>query len=382
MGFWDNLVEERHELVRETAAEFAESRIEPNVAEWEEVGLFPRELYREAAEAGILGVGFPAEVGGAGGGAMERVMVSEGLMRAGSTGVMAGLGSAGIALPPLVEAGEEHLIESFVRPALHGEKIAALAVTEPGAGSDVTGVETRAELAGEFYVVNGSKMFITSGVRADFLTALVRTEEAPHGGLTFLVVETDREGVSVSEPLKKTGWCASDTAEIGFDGVRVPVENRVGPEGGGFPILMRNFQDERLALAAYGAATADVALREAEAYADEREVFDRSVSDFQVNQHKLVDMATRVKAAKTLVYQVARRIDAGEYPVEEVSMAKNFCAEVAVEVTYDAVQLHGGTGYMRETKVERLSRDARLLPIGGGTQEIMKEIIAEQRGYH
>lgn len=382
MGFWDNFIDEEHRLIRETAREFAVSEIEPHVVEWEEAGQFPRELYDEAADAGLLGVGFPEEYGGSGGGAMETVMMTEGLMRAGSTGVMAGLGSLGIALPPVVQSGDDRLIERFVRPALAGEKIAALAITEPGAGSDVTGIRTRAEREGDEYVVHGSKMFITSGVRADFLTTLVRTGEDPHGGLTFLMIETDREGVSVSKALKKTGWCASDTAEIAFDGVRVPVENRVGAEGAGFPTLMRNFQNERLALAAYGAAAADVALEEAESYAAEREVFDRNVSDFQVNQHKLADMATQVKTAKTLVYQVAQRMDAGEYAVEEVSMAKNFCAEVAVDVTYDAVQLHGGMGYMRETKVERLSRDARLLPIGGGTQEIMKEIIAEERGYH
>lgn len=381
MGFFDNFIDESHELIRQTAREFAEDEIEPHAVEWEEAGRFPRELYGKAADAGLLGVGFPEELGGAGGGAMESVMVIEGLMHGGSTGVMAGLGSLGIALPPLVQAGDDHLNDTFVRPALAGDKIAALAITEPGAGSDVTGVRTRAERDGDGYVVHGNKIFITSGVRADFLTTLVRTGEDRHGGLTFLVVETDREGVEVSKALKKTGWCASDTAELAFDGVRVPVEHRVGPEGGGFQTLMRNFQDERLALAAYGVAAAEVALEEAEQYADDRQVFDRSVSDFQVNQHKLADMATQVTAAKTMVYQLASRMDAGEYLVEEVSMAKNFCAEVAREVTYEAVQLHGGMGYMRETKVERLSRDARLLPIGGGTQEIMKEIIAEQRDY-
>ncbi|MFB6352221.1 MAG: acyl-CoA dehydrogenase family protein [Bradymonadaceae bacterium] len=381
MGFYDNFIDERHELVRQTAREFAEDEIAPHVVEWEEAGQFPRDLYHEAAEAGLLGVGFSEEIGGAGGGAMDEVMVIEGLMYGGSTGVMAGLGSLGIALPPLVQAGDDHLIENFARPALAGDKIAALAITEPGAGSDVTGVRTRADRDGDEYVVHGSKIFITSGVRADFLTALVRTGEDRHEGLTFLVIETDREGVRVSKALKKTGWCASDTAELAFDGVRVPVDNRVGSEGDGFQTLMRNFQNERLALAAYGAAASEVALEETERYVQEREVFDRSVSDFQVTQHKLADMATQVTAAKTLVYQLASRMEAGEYLVEEVSMAKNFCAEVAHEVTYEAVQLHGGMGYMRETMVERLSRDARLLPIGGGTQEIMKEIIAKQRDY-
>lgn len=383
MSFFANYVDESHELVRQTARDFAETEIEPNVVKWEEAGRFPRALYSKAAEAGLIGVGFPEELGGGGGGAMEAVMVTEGLMYGGSTGVMAGLQSLGIALPPLVQSGDSHLLETFVRPALAGESIAALAITEPGAGSDVAGIRTRAERDGDSYVVNGAKLFITSGVRADFLTTLVRTGdgESRHDGLSFLVIETDRDGVSVSKALKKTGWCASDTAEIAFDDVRVPAENLVGAEGKGFQTLMRNFQNERQALAAYGAATAKVALEDAERYADERQVFGRSVSDFQVNRHKLAEMATRVTAARTLVYQVANRMDDDEYLVEEVSMAKNFCAEVAVDVTHDAVQLHGGMGYMRETRVERLSRDARLLPIGGGTHEIMNEIIADQRGY-
>ena len=209
----------------------------------------------------------------------------------------------------------------------------------------------------------------------------MRTGKDPHGGLSFLVVPADLEGVDASKSLKKTGWCASDTARISFDEVRVPADHLLGSEGAGFIGLMRNFQNERLALAAYGEATAQVALEEAESYVDQREAFGRPISGFQVTRHKLADMATRVMSARTFVYQVARRMDQGEYRVKEVSMAKNLCAEVANEVTYEAVQLHGGMGYMRETMVERLSRDARLLPIGGGTQEIMKEIIAKEAGY-
>ena len=381
MGFYDNFIGETQALIRQTATEFAEQEILPEVFEWEEAGRFPRDLYYRAAEAGLLGVGFPEEYGGAGGGAIDNVMVIEGLMRGGSTGVAAGLFSHGIALPPILEAGSEELIERYVPPTLEGEMIGALAITEPGAGSDVAGIRTRAERDGDHYVVNGSKQFITSGVRADFLTTLVRTGEDKHGGLSFLVIDTDRQGVEVSRALKKTGWCASDTAQLSFENVEVPVENRIGAEGTGFVTLMRNFQNERLALAAYGEATAEVALEEAESYVDEREAFGRKVADFQVTRHKVADMASRVMAAKTAVYQVASRMDAGEYCVKEVSMAKNLCAETAVDVTYEAVQLHGGMGFMRETLVERLSRDARLLPIGGGTQEIMKEIIAKEKGY-
>lgn len=380
MPFFDNLVGESHEILRAAVAKFAEREIRPHAFEWEEAGTFPRELYARAAAAGILGVGFPEELGGSGGGHLESVMVIEGMMRGHSTGVSVGLGSLGIALPALVQSEDEYLIDTFVRPTLAGDLVSALGITEPGTGSDVAGVRTRAVRDGDEWVINGAKMFITSGVRADFVTVLARTGDDAHGGLSFFVVERDRPGFSVSRALKKTGWLASDTAELGFDGVRIPSQNLVGSEGGGFVTLMRNFQTERLALAAYGAATAQIALEEALAYVQEREAFGRPVSKFQVTRHKLADMATQVTAARTLVYQVAARMDRGDYVVNEVSMAKNFCAEVAMKVTYEAVQLHGGMGYMRETPVERLARDARLLPIGGGTQEIMKEIIAKNLG--
>ncbi|HEX2572465.1 MAG TPA: acyl-CoA dehydrogenase family protein [Polyangia bacterium] len=379
--FFDNFLDDTHRLLYDTCRRFAEREIAPHALEWEEAESFPRELYKKAAEAGIHGVGFPEEMGGAGGGPLHMVMAIEGLLRGGSTGVVASLTSLGIALPAIVQSEDARLIDRFVRPVLAGEKIAALAITEPGTGSDVAGVKTRAVREGDHYVVDGAKIFITSGVRADVLTTLVRTSEDPHGGLSFLVIERDRPGVTVSRALKKTGWRASDTAELGFSGVRVPVENRVGPEGGGFVTLMRNFQHERLALAALGAATAAIALEESERYVRERHAFGRPIAGFQVTRHKIADMATRVLAARTLVYQVAWRMARGEYLVKEVSMAKNLTAETAVSVTYDAVQLFGGMGYMRETLVERLSRDARILPIGGGTQEIMKEIIARNMGF-
>jgi acyl-CoA dehydrogenase len=381
MDFFDNLLDDSHRLLRESCRRFAEAEIAPHALAWEEAGSFPRELYPKAARAGILGIGFPEEVGGAGGGALHMVMAVEGLMRGGSTGVTAGLGSLGIALPSLVQSGSRDLIDRFVRPVLAGEKIAALAITEPDAGSDVAGIRTRAVREGEGYLVRGAKLYITSGVRADVLTTLVRTGADPHGGLTFLVIERDLPGVQVSRSLRKTGWWASDTAELAFDDVRVPLANRVGEEGTGFATLMRNFQMERLALAAYGCATAQIALEESERYVRERTAFGRRLADFQVTRHKLADLATQVLATTTLTYQVAHGIDRGLSLAKEVSMAKNVAAEVAVRVTYEAVQLHGGMGYMRETLVERLSRDARLLPIGGGTQEIMKEIIARSMGF-
>ncbi len=380
MDFFDNLLQDEHRMLRDTCRRFAEREIAPSATEWEEAGTFPRELYGRAAQAGVLGVGFPEDAGGSGGSALHSVMAIEGLMRGGSTGVAVGLGSLGIALPPILQSGDAGLIDRFARPVLAGEKIAALCITEPGTGSDVAAVRTRAVRDGDCYVVTGAKMFITSGVRADVLSVLCRTGDDPHGGLTFLVLEKDMPGVRVSRALKKTGWWASDTAELAFDEVRVPVANRAGPEGGGFVTLMRNFQNERLALAAYGAATAQIALEEATRYARERKAFGRPILGFQATRHKLAEMATRVTAARTLTYQVAARMTRGDYVVAEVSMAKNFTADVAMSVTYDAVQIFGGMGYMRETLVERLARDARLLPIGGGTHEIMLEIIGKQLG--
>lgn len=380
MAFWDNLVDPVARALRDQVRRFAEREIKPHAHAWEEAGIFPRELYQKAAAAGVLGVTFPEEVGGTGGSPMHMVMAIEGMMRGGSTGVSVGLGSLGIALPPILQWRDASQIDRFVRPALTGDKIACLAVTEPDTGSDVAGVKTRAVREGDAYVVSGAKLYITSGTRADFMTTLVRTGDDPHGGLSFLVIEKHMPGVRVSRVLHKTGWWASDTAELAFEDVRVPVANRVGPEGSAFVTLMRNFTNERLALAAYGSATAELALEEALAWTRQRKAFGRPIAGFQVTRHKLADMAMKVHAAKGMVYQLADRIARGEPCMQEVAMAKNFCAEVAIAVTYEAVQLFGGLGYMRETLVERLARDARLLPIGGGTQEIMKEIVCKSMG--
>ncbi len=366
--------------VRETARRFAEKEIKPFAHEWEEAEIFPRELYKRAAAAGILGMEFPESCGGAGGDCLHGMMITEGLIHGGSTGVMAGLGSLGIGLPPVVQAEDPEQIKRFVEPCIRGERISALAVTEPNTGSDVASVRTRAVRDGDDYLISGAKTFITSGVRADYVTVLCRTSDDPHAGLTFFVVEKGMPGYTVSKSLKKTGWRASDTAELAFDEVRVPARNRLGEEGSAFVTLMRNFQFERIYLAGMGHASAEFCLDEAIAYSKEREAFGRPLSAFQVTRHKLVDMATKVLAAKALNYHVARRISAGDYLVAEVSAAKNLSAEIANQVCYEAVQIFGGMGYMRETAVERISRDARLLPIGGGTQEIMKEITAKTLG--
>lgn len=364
------------ELFRTTCRRFAEAEIAPHIYEWEEAEYFPDSLFAKAGKLGILGAGFPEEYGGSGSDPLLALVAIEGLMHGGSGGVIAGLVSCGIGLPPILVLGNEEQKQRFVPPALRGEEVFALGITEPGTGSDVNGIRTTARRDGDHYVLNGSKLFITSGVRADHISVLARTGEG-HTGLTFFVVSKGMPGFTVSKSLKKTGWRASDTAELAFDDVRVPVANRIGDEGSGFVALMRNFQNERMALAFFGHATAEIACADALAYAREREAFGRPIGKFQVTRHKLARMVTRTRAARALNYEVAHQVRAGTVDISAVSMAKNFAAEVAVDVCHDAVQILGGMGYMRETRVERLSRDARLLPIGGGTTEVMNELIAK-----
>ena len=368
---------ETHNMVRQTVKKFVDREIKPFVDEWEEQGEFPIELYRKAGDAGILGIGYPEVYGGSGGDIFVKIAASEELMRSGSAGVAAGLGSLDISIPPILSLGTEEQKSRFVPPVLKGEKIAALGVTEPNAGSDVANIRTKAVLSNDLYVVNGSKMFITSGARAQQLTCAVRTGGEGFQGISLLVIESDTPGYSVSEKLKKMGWWASDTAQIFFDECNVPVANLVGKEGQGFYGIMQNFQNERLQLSVMANMTAQMALEESLKYSREREAFGRPLSGFQVTRHKLADMATLVEASREFVYRVAAKIDAGMDQVKEISMAKNFACDVSDRVTYDAVQIHGGFGYMREYLVERLYRDNRILSIGGGTQEIMKEIISK-----
>ena len=368
---------ETHQLVRQTVRKFVEREITPHVNEWEEQGEFPRELYRRAGEAGILGIGYPESFGGSEGDLFLKVAAIEEIARCGSGGVAAGLGSLDIGLPPIIRSGREDLKQRLIPPILAGEKICALAITEPNAGSDVGAIRTRAVQEGKVYRVNGRKTFITSGARADVLTCAVRTGGPGPHGVSLLVIETGTPGFEVTRVLKKMGWWASDTAELVFEDCLVPVENLLGEEGQGFYGIMANFQMERLQLALLANMTAQLALEESLKYVKQREAFGRPLEGFQVTRHKLVDMATLVEASREFTYRVAAKIEAGLNPVKEISMAKNFSCQVSDRVTYDAVQIHGGYGYMREYLVERLYRDNRILSIGGGTQEIMKEIIGK-----
>ncbi len=370
-------LDESHHAFAESCRRFALDVIAPNAEAWEEAGEFPRELYRQAAEAGVLAPTQDEALGGGGGDVFHGVVAGIELLRGGSTGVQVGLGSLQIAIPPIVMLGSDDQLDRFVRPVLAGERIAALAITEPNTGSDVASVRTRARREGPDgdYVLSGAKTYITSGVRADVVVVLARTDDDPHGGLTFFVVEKGMPGFEVSRALRKTGWWASDTAELSFDDVRVPAANRLGEEGTGFATLMKDFESERLMLAINGTALATLSLEHALAYAKQREAFGRPISKFQVIRHKLADMRTRVASAQALTFAVADRMRRGEPCVDQVAMAKNHASDVAREVCWQAVQIFGGMGYMRETVVERFARDARLLPIGGGTQEVMNEII-------
>lgn len=372
---------ETHKLVRESTRRFVQERILPNIDDWEEAGIFPRELYREAAELGLLGVGHPEAYGGAGEqDVFLKIAVTEELMRSTSGGLAASLGSLDIGLPPIWRWGSDAMKHRVVPAVLSGEKISALAITEPSGGSDVANLQTRAIREGDNYRVNGNKTFITSGCRADYYTVAVRTGDRGFGGVSLLLIERGTPGFSQSSPLKKMGWWASDTAELYFDDCLVPVDNLIGPENGGFFCIMTNFQMERLMLCVMANMTSQLAYEEALSYAREREAFGRNLAGFQVTRHKLVEMATAVEISREYTYRVAVKMQAGETVIKEVSMAKNFATQTADKITYDAVQIFGGAGFMRGTVVERLYRDNRILPIGGGTYEIMNEVIAKQIG--
>jgi acyl-CoA dehydrogenase len=368
---------EEHQIFRTSIRKFVEKEIKPHIDQWEDEELFPVELYKKAADAGFLGLEYPEAYGGSPCDKFMNIAYTEEMIRAGSVGLVAGLGSYSIAMPPVLSMGTEKQKQKFLVPVLKGEKISALGITEPNAGSDVANIRTRAVRNGDHYIVNGSKTFITSGCRAHFITTAVRTGGAGYKGVSLLMIDSSTPGFTVAKKIRKMGWNASDTAELSFVDCRVPVENMLGGEGQGFVGIMINFQNERLALAVMAHAVAELALEESIKYAKTREAFGRTLSGFQVTRHKLVDMATKVEVAKQFNYRVAAKMQAGQDAIRDVSMAKNFACEVCDKVVYDAVQIHGGYGYAREYLVERLYRDSRILGIGGGTTEIMKEIISK-----
>ena len=372
--------------LRETAAEFVRREVAPHLQEWEDAQSIPRELHAAAAKQGLLGVSFPESVGGEGGDLLDSVALQEAMFEAGaSSGLMAGLFTGGIALPHIAAHGSADLVDRFVRPTLAGETIGSLAITEPGGGSDVAGIRTTAHLitgeGGPYYLVNGAKTFITSGVRADFVTTAVRTGGPGHAGVSLLVVEKGMPGFTVDRALTKMGWHCSDTAELSYVDVRVPEANLVGEENSGFYLIAEQFVVERIALAvhAYGIAARSLALTAA--YCRERETFGRPLIANQVVRHKLVEMHRQVEVARAYTHAVAARHAAGESVIAEACLAKQTACDTATYVCHEAVQLHGGTGYMHGTEVERHYRDARILPIGGGATEVLTDLAAKLLGY-
>jgi acyl-CoA dehydrogenase len=375
-----------HLDLRETLRRFVAKEITPHASDWDEAGTFPRELYRKAAEVGLLGLGFPEEYGGTAGiDYFHRLVASLELAQAGSGGVVASLMSHTIGSPPVVTFGSDELKRRVLPLVLAGERIAALAITEPSGGSDVAALRTTAVREGDHYVVNGEKTFITSGLRADYLTVAVRTDPEARGarGLSLLVVEGDTPGLTRS-PLSKMGWWSSDTAHLRFENCRVPAANLLGPEGAGFLAVMQNFNAERFALAASAVGFAWVCYQEALGWARERRTFGKRLADHQVVRHRLVDMLASIEGARAMLEETAWRLDRsppGDAAlIASICMLKNvatrsmqFCADAAVQTL-------GGMGYMRGTRSERIYREVKVNMIGGGAEEIMKELAARQLG--
>jgi acyl-CoA dehydrogenase len=372
---------DEHEQLRESVRRFVTTELRPHADDWERDGWFPNSVFERCAELGMLGLQFPEEYGGQGGDAVAGAVFAEEFARCGSGGVAAGIGAhSGIASPPVFKFGTEDQKQRYLVPAIAAEKIAALAITEPGAGSDVAGLRTRAERVDGGWLVNGEKTYITNGVRADFLVTAVRTDAGDdrHQGISFLIVDRG-EGVTSSK-LDKLGWRASDTATVSFEDVFVPEENLLGEEGRGFYLVMANFQWERLAMALGAIGAMTVALEAAFAYALEREAFGRPIGRHQAIRHKLAWCATELEVARAMTYHALRLHVSGQECVREVTMAKLATQRRAVDVIDECLQVHGAAGYMREYGIERMLRDARLGPIGGGTDEIMKEILGRSMG--
>jgi acyl-CoA dehydrogenase len=373
---------DEHEQLRETIRRFVAAELRPHVNEWEDAGWFPNEVFTRMAELGYLGLKYPEEYGGEGGDYVHDAVLAEELTGAGSGGLSAGVGAhIGIATPPIWKFGTEDQKQRFLVPAIRGERIAALGITEPGAGSDVAGLRTFARKVDGGYVVNGSKTFITNGVRADFVvTAVKTTEEGGHQGLSFLLLEKEMEGYAVSKKLDKLGWRASDTAELAFDDVFVPDENLLGEENKGFYLIMANFQWERLVMALGAVASMGRMIERSVEYAGERTAFGRPIGKLQAIRHHIAEMAVKHEASRSLTYHALRLFADGPDALREVTEAKLLSQRSAYEVADTALQIHGGAGYMKEYEIERAVRDTRLGPIGGGTDEVMKEILSKQLG--
>jgi acyl-CoA dehydrogenase len=367
---------------RASVRRFVEHEIAPHIDAWDEAGEFPRALYAKAAAAGLLGLGYPEDLGGTPATMAWRLIVTEEIARAGSGGVLASLFSHTIGLPPIIAHGNEALQRRIVPDVLAGRKIAALAITEPGAGSDVARIACRARRDGADWVIDGEKAFITSGVRADWLTVAVRTGGPGASGISLIAVPGDATGLERA-PLAKMGWWCSDTARLSFAGCRVPAEHLIGAENEGFRAIMDNFNGERLLMATSACAFAAVCLDEALAWARQRKTFGQPLVEHQVVRHKLVDMRMRLFSTRAWILSVIDRYDAGALDgdaVAELCLLKNHATQTMQFCADQAVQILGAMGFMRGTKSERIYREVKVMMIGGGSEEIMKELAARRLG--
>ena len=381
-GAIDNDERAARDAFRTSVRRFVEREIAPHVDAWDEAGSFPRELYAKAADAGLLGLGYPEHLGGTPATMAWRLIVGEEIARAGSGGLSASLFSHAIGLPPIVARGSADLQQRVVADVLAGRKIAALAITEPGAGSDVARLACRARRDGDAWVVDGEKTFITSGVRADWITVAVRTGGPGASGVSLLAVPGDAPGLERT-PLAKMGWWCSDTARLSFANCRIPAENLIGTENEGFRAIMDNFNGERLLMASTACAFAAVCFEEALAWARQRKTFGQLLVEHQVVRHKLVDMRMRIFSARAWIDALVDRFDAGPLDgatVAELCLLKNHATQAMQFCADQAVQILGGTGFVRGTKSERIYREVKVMMIGGGSEEIMKELAARQLG--
>src|SRR3989440_9077152 len=372
---------DEHDQLRESIRRFAQKELAPHAEEWEET-TFPNWVFERMGELGFLGLDKPEEYGGQGGDYYSSLVLAEEIVHARSGGLAMGIAvHTDMAMPPILAFGTEEQKQQWLRPAIAGKKILCLGITEPDAGSDVAGIKTRAVRDGDEYVINGSKTYITNGHRADVIVLVTKTDpEAGYDGFTLFLVPMDAPGVIREKKLEKLGMHASDTALLAFNDVRVPEDAVLGEVGKGFYHIMWELQGERLIGAAGCVAGAQRAFGRTMQYALERKAFGREIGHFQVIRHKFADMATKIEAARQLVYTTAWRFQNGEDPVREISIAKLYAARVAGEGSHECSQIHGGAGYMKEVGIERAWRDARLNRIGAGTDEIMLDVIGRSYG--
>ena len=370
-----------HEALRREVRSFVERELAPHVNEWEAEERFPKEIFKRVGELGFFGAKMPEDLGGSGPDDLADAVITEEFARIGSGGVSACLGAhKDLAMLYVYRFGSSEQHDRWIRPSIEGEIVGALGVTEPDAGSDVAAIKTSARRDGDDWVINGSKMFITNGAWCDYVVVAAKTDpEGGHGGITLFVVEADTPGFTRSK-MRMLGWRAGQTGELSFADVRVPDSHRLGDEGSGFLAIMQNFAWERIIMALGAMSGAQKTYDYAKEYALDRSAFGRPVGKFQVWRHRFADMATRIEAGRAMTYNALRLHAAGEDCLREVAMAKLYTNNLAVHVADECVQIHGGYGYTTEFRAERALRDARLGPIGGGTSEIMKEIIGKTYG--